>query len=407
MYLLMIVALAMLASCSSGTDDRLEFAKKFGKLVSENKVDSIHALYPASEVCDSFVLNYDANAIVINESESGRIYEVKYNDLASIVMEKLSDGGFKVVESRGIYAIGSELQEFALATGWISKDLNDVQKAENLKDTAFVDYLKKDFSNELKSKFRVRIDYTQPCVECEPVAVGMLTNDLSYDIPGDSYNIQVKIVDEELGGTRFKTVNGKDVAAGQKLQFDLPEQGSALDFSVSLQIGDVSKLFMKLFKPKGSEYAEYKRMNSGDASADGKASADDVQKFKKTFTKMLMVKGGVKVVKEAQSAVEEMIVGATVVNNSDKTISGSDYKVVFRGVDLRSDPTGETSSSITEPGQDIAPGGSVVITTATTEYFDIERASVSINLSDEQLFEKYFKPTGSEYINYKKENNNK
>lgn len=126
-----------------------------------------------------------------------------------------------------------------------------------------------------------------------------------------------------------------------------------------------------------------------------------VASFPKTFAQMLMVKGKLRVVKglngPAVMAVGTM--GANVVSTCDKPIDGSDYEVVFKGqyIDFAITPT-----TVREPGKNIAPKGSVLITTEFMERLDLQSAYVNVKISNDALFNKYFTPTGNEYDEYLK-----
>lgn len=268
MYLLMIVALAMLASCSSGTDDRLEFAKKFGKLVSENKVDSIHALYPASEVCDSFALSLNEDEIAIGNQNDDGTCLVSLGNGADITVKKGADNAYSIISSHGVFAFPKEIIELAQGTGMTEEGIDDVELAKRVADDGFKSWL--------------------------------------------------------------------------------------------------------------------------------------IGKFKKDFARVLVVKDKAKTIKEPEHSLDEAIYGYTIENTSDQTIAGKDYVVVFNVYDMRMG-----NYNTTENGKDVAPKSTVQILVPVVGYSDVEKAYVKFNLTDDQLIEKYFKPTGSEYINYKKENNNK
>ena len=126
-----------------------------------------------------------------------------------------------------------------------------------------------------------------------------------------------------------------------------------------------------------------------------------VASFPKAFAKMLMVKGKLRVVKGLNGPDMAVVtMGANVVSTCDKPIDGSDYEVVFKGQwmnDFVITPTTER-----EPGKDIAPKDSVLITTEVLEYDVLQRAYVNIKISNDSLFNKYFTATGNEYDEYLK-----
>lgn len=125
-----------------------------------------------------------------------------------------------------------------------------------------------------------------------------------------------------------------------------------------------------------------------------------VAAFPKTFAKMLMVKGGLEVVKPCDGPAMMAVgtLGANVVSTCDKAISGSDYEVVFKGMSVGY--WGEQPLTTSEPGKDIAPNGSAMVTTDFSVHADYNSAYVNIKISNDELFNKYFTPTGKEYDEY-------
>ena len=125
-----------------------------------------------------------------------------------------------------------------------------------------------------------------------------------------------------------------------------------------------------------------------------------VAAFPKAFAKMLMVKGGLDVVKPCDGPWVYAVgtLGANVVSTCDKPIAGSDYEVVFKGQSMNY----ESSSAVTsrQPGKDIAPNGKVLVTVDFNYRLDFESAYVNIKISNDELFNKYFTATGKEYDEY-------
>ena len=125
-----------------------------------------------------------------------------------------------------------------------------------------------------------------------------------------------------------------------------------------------------------------------------------VAAFPKAFAKMVMVKGGLEVVKPCDGPAMMAVgtLGANVVSTCDKPIVGSDYEVVFKGQSMNY----ESSSAVTsrQPGKDIAPNGKVLVTVDFNYRLDFESAYVNIKISNDELFNKYFTATGKEYDEY-------
>ena len=124
-----------------------------------------------------------------------------------------------------------------------------------------------------------------------------------------------------------------------------------------------------------------------------------VDRFVKDLAKNLKVKGDMKVIKEIPFALAEGTVGATVVNNSPYAISGDDYVVVFRFVSIYAGMA-EEHSLHKEPGKDVGPNSSVMVTTGFGLHNFPESAYVDAKISHQELFNKYYKPTGNEYKEY-------
>lgn len=266
---LLLSSIALFASCAEDKGDReLVFAKEFAELLSKNSVDSIHALYHDSEVCDSFALDYSPDSIVVGHSGDGE-FKVSFGKGKDMTMRKDADGSFTILSSHGLFAYPKDVLDFARQTGMLEDGLDDVALASRLADKEFKPWL--------------------------------------------------------------------------------------------------------------------------------------VKNFTKQFAKILRVEGDLKVVKDAEFGMDIGVIGCKVVNNSDQVISGSDYKVVFKCVEIQQMEMNERRSSHTEPGQEIGPNGSALITMDFSDRFYPEKAYVTITLADEQLFDKYFTATGDEYAKYKEE----
>ena len=124
-----------------------------------------------------------------------------------------------------------------------------------------------------------------------------------------------------------------------------------------------------------------------------------IKKHIKTSAQKFKVVGSPRVISSSGTSMSDMAVtvGVTVQSQSDQPISGTDYKVHFRGVDLR--PFGG-SFTWSENGKDIPPHGSVTITTQSSPYAEVKSAFVNTTLSEEAHFNKYFKATGNEWKEY-------
>ncbi len=104
-------------------------------------------------------------------------------------------------------------------------------------------------------------------------------------------------------------------------------------------------------------------------------------------------------IKFPEYSADEGISAVTVTNGTSQKISGSDYMVkIFAD--------GQYGSGYyNEKGRDIPAKGSVPIQFSYAGNSMPTKALVVLNLNDQQLFEKYFTPTGNEFDEYLKANN--
>lgn len=113
------------------------------------------------------------------------------------------------------------------------------------------------------------------------------------------------------------------------------------------------------------------------------------------LVKMLMVVSTPKVL-ETHDGYSDMdrwcIMRVTVHNKSAMHIMGSDYQVLFNGVDMRT----EDSQTWSEKGKDLPPHGSVTFKYKVRYYYDLKKAYVNTTISNAEAFKKYVTSTGNE-----------
>lgn len=128
-----------------------------------------------------------------------------------------------------------------------------------------------------------------------------------------------------------------------------------------------------------------------------------VKSFANKMKESLKVKDKPKIQKMSMGTFEmNGIMGVTVENKSDFTVQGKDYYVVFEGYfAVQGYIEKETQK---EKGKDIGSNETVNITTAYNDRHSRDKAYIKISISDEELFNKYFKGTGNEFEEYLKEN---
>ena len=141
--------------------------------------------------------------------------------------------------------------------------------------------------------------------------------------------------------------------------------------------------------------------------SDDKFKKSLIDKFCAAFKKKVIQKGSLQVLKSAMYVLDEWTLGIPIVNNNDVQISGSDYKITMRVwnqyVYNGNMDENEAWSTKSVRGKDIAPMGKTVLShTFEGAYEDVEESSVKIqwNITNQQLFDKYFVAKGDEYDKY-------
>ncbi len=124
-----------------------------------------------------------------------------------------------------------------------------------------------------------------------------------------------------------------------------------------------------------------------------------INNFAKSIKDKLKVKGSPRIVKESTVIFEmDGIVSATIDNQTNSTISGKDYNVVFSGYFATQGI--EEEEEVIEQGKNIAPGKTVSITTEYNDWHSRDKAWVEMKINNQQLFNKYFVAKGDEYEKY-------
>ena len=140
-------------------------------------------------------------------------------------------------------------------------------------------------------------------------------------------------------------------------------------------------------------------------------------KFKKTlidefctaFKKKVIQKGSLQVLEPAMYDEDEWTLGMVISNSNDVKISGNDYKVtmqIWEEEYLYYNNADENESYVPGSirGKDIPPNGETTLTHVLEGHQWVKDSSVKIqwNITNQQLFDKYFVAKGDEYDNYLK-----
>lgn len=110
-----------------------KFATNFANKVRMNQVDSVHSLYPAAELCDSFSVDFNDENVEVTETDTPGEFAVTLGN-ADFKVEKTEDGKMTVTESHGLFAYSESKMALAKGAGGIDPKLDDVQNAKRLKN---------------------------------------------------------------------------------------------------------------------------------------------------------------------------------------------------------------------------------------------------------------------------------
>ena len=256
------------SSCGSGStpeEQVKQFAADFAAKVSKNQKDSLTAVWPDVAKADSLALTFNADSIGVEATQTPGQYKVNFGD-ANMLVTLAEDGKITIGETYGLFAWPEEKVGIGLATGWITKELNDLQKQERFADTLFINNLADNLMAGLKSKLRatcknVSTNYTTGVAKYA-IAV---QNGNEFDIPADAYGFILKewgwdseLLRDVAGPS--KALNGVEVKAKSSATCPVPGnydyEYSSLSVAVKIKYNKEQAL-KNLFQPTGNEYEEY------------------------------------------------------------------------------------------------------------------------------------------------------
>lgn len=259
-----LVALtALVTSCSDVKQEVKQFAADFATKVSNNQKDSLLAVWPDVAKADSLALAFSPDSIVVEEAETKGRFKVSFGQGANIVVKKGEDGNISISESRGLFAYPDSKLSFAKITGWIEKDMSDIEIAERFQDTLFVAGLGDSILKEIKNSLVVVDDHYDVM---ELTGLGhtpwhiTVKNKSSYDIQKTDYHVS-GVLEDEYGRRISKSIPGIDISSNSTsdILYDL-KPGNALPTIVTPKIVfdiNAEEALTKYYIPKGNEYKEY------------------------------------------------------------------------------------------------------------------------------------------------------
>lgn len=262
-------------SCNSDDTAARHFVERVSNALANADADSIKSLYPsAKEVGKAgnykFLVKLLGNEGAKYKDLGDGQWRVSFGDsLKMNIEEGEEDGQFTVKESFGFIDFGEDRIKFALATGWIEKSMNDVQIAERLCDTKFVEWVGRDFLPELKKNINVKKTGTFGDIKeggtwvCSDGIHVTVTNKNDFDIPSDAYVIEC---------SDWSRSHPRDTSVVDAVGDDLRAHGkmtSSVDILTTMESSSKQKiiwddavllnLVYKHYKAKGNEYKRYKK----------------------------------------------------------------------------------------------------------------------------------------------------
>lgn len=199
-----------------------DFVERFAKAVELGDNNLLHQLYPNAENVESLHVTYHKDSVAIIHMDGNDTIDVKLSHLQSLrLVNDVATKKMYVVSSKGIFTFPKEDVEFAMKTGWINGSLDDVEKAERLKDKEFIPWIEQKAISLMKEKVKVVESSIKKGPETsswggtagEMIAYNcnvIVANNNNCDIPANAYliAIEVKGVDWEWYGPNYETEEG-------------------------------------------------------------------------------------------------------------------------------------------------------------------------------------------------------
>lgn len=268
--IIVALCLAGMAACASGDPNAevKQFASHFATLVANNQVDSIRAVYPDAEECDSFALNFVADSISVQANEQVDTFKVNVGK-ADFVVAKDKEGRLSVVSSHGLLAFNDDELAFAKSTGQYKDGLTDVQQARRMAVKEFKESMifkmGKEFSTKVTTGPIREIKFPEFAAD-EGISAVTVFNRTDKTIDGSDYVIDIYI--EGQHGNGVSREKGKTIPAGGSANIQFSYAGNSMPTGVLLLFtSSDEKLFAKYFKPTGNEFDEFLQANNLDLDA--------------------------------------------------------------------------------------------------------------------------------------------
>lgn len=250
-------------ACDNSMKEARQFAEELSAAIAAGDTTTLSRIFPDAVKADSLVLTYTADSLKVEEH--GDTLHILFSKDVSLDVVKNAEGKLLVTSSYGIFAYPADKMSMALATGWITKDLNDTQIAERFTDSLFVNSIADNLMAGLKTKLKATCNVESFDWNAGTTYAIIVTNNNDFDIPADAYRLILmeSYFDTELEESvisESKSLDGVMVKAKSSEKCPVPgkydpEYGS---INVALKINYTKDQAVKnLFHPTGNEYAEY------------------------------------------------------------------------------------------------------------------------------------------------------
>ncbi len=259
----------IVTACGGGSKpdtEALDLGQKVARFASQNQLDSLAAIYPAAKDCDSLSLSYTPDSIKVEATGTADEYKVVFNPEAYIMVNVPKEGTPTVTATYGLFAYPAAEKEFALKTGLITADMNDVETAARMKELpalkqAIYDAYVSSNKTALKvGKLVVTEESSGPTWWPEGGAgYYPISNATDHEIKASEYSIILK--ETNMRGldtpTSYTTKKGGDIPAGGMYKFNL-ELIPSVDTEVSVKMNTLSEAdYFASYTPTGDEYEKY------------------------------------------------------------------------------------------------------------------------------------------------------
>ena len=250
----------LLSSCCNEKDKVNEYVNDFVTTIQEGDVRAIHRMIPGLRHCEEFeIQDYNADSIVIQKQADG--YHVHFSDHCSVVVLRDKSGKLSIGKTYGLAVFDADLYDFALRTGWISRDMDDAAICEHLAETAFRNYMIARISEDLLDNVTVTGGHSGGAT-MRGISV-TVTNDTHYNIPSEAYTVLFKVMYKDNSQADEEIVfEGEDLPAlsSKTMSGSSNGPGTNAETEVLLRFDPewLPNLCMLIYKANGHEYADWK-----------------------------------------------------------------------------------------------------------------------------------------------------